>query len=111
LEYVITITGLDLDGNQTADTDDDVVGAHIHQAEAGVNGLIVFGIIDGGDDDGDDLTIDPVAGTISGVWDNPPDTPTLSDVLDALNDSELYINIHTRAIPTGEIRGQIEPAP
>lgn len=109
LTYTVTLIGLDLDGNQTpANAADDVTGAHIHIGAAGVNGGVAFGFINPGDDV-DDLVIDPVAGTISGVWEET-DTATggpLSTQLAALNTEGLYINIHTVGVPAGEVRGQI----
>jgi CHRD domain len=36
---------------------------------------------------------------------------TMDDVVDALLSHELYINVHTVANPSGEIRGQIDPEP
>ena len=41
LEINIQFTGLDLDGTQTPETDDDVTVAHIQRAPAGANGPVV----------------------------------------------------------------------
>src|SRR5262245_57803304 len=61
--------------------------AHIHLGAMGVNGPIQF-LLAGG----------PTA------WSGT--TPPLTQVqLDALEDRELYINIHTAGFPNGEIRG------
>ena len=35
LEFMLTLAGLDLDGAQTADPNDDIAGIHIHAAPAG----------------------------------------------------------------------------
>ena len=45
LAYSITLTGVDLDGLQTPETEDDVTGMHIHIAPADLNGPLVFGIL------------------------------------------------------------------
>jgi len=98
LNYQITITGLDLDGFQTASVDDDIVGMHFHHAVAGSNGGVVFFI-----SNDDDLLIDPILGTVSGSW--GPSDGIAGSITDLLA-GELYINVHTQAVPSGEIRGQ-----
>jgi hypothetical protein len=71
--------------------------AHVHDAQPGVPGPIVFG-----------LTLDPVAstsGTISGIGGITPEQVT--DLLAG----NLYVNVHSDAFPDGEIRGQLVPVP
>lgn len=120
LSYMIELGGLDL-GGQTAATADDVIGLHFHNAPAGSNGPVVFGILGsptlGGTlnpaltDDADDLMVDAVAGTISGAWE-ATDTPALTSLLlDELNAFELYLNVHTTGFQGGAIRGQVLPEP
>jgi Cu/Zn superoxide dismutase len=68
-----------------------VTGAHIHNAEAGVGGPIVFPF--------------PAAQSpMFGIWDVAP-----ADVVE-LRTERLYVNVHSGAFPDGEIRGQILPA-
>ncbi|WP_341937620.1 CHRD domain-containing protein [Marinimicrobium sp. C2-29] len=69
--------------------------AHIHLAEAGLNGDIVAGWEVSPDDEG--------------VWQVPEETILGSDEVLALYMANLYVNIHTEANPDGEIRGQILP--
>jgi len=110
LTYSITLFALDLDGLQTPlDIDDDVTGLHFHAAPAGINGGVVFGLI-APNHDLDDLVIDPVAGTLDGVWENT-DTNALSDQLANLQANGLYLNVHTTSWPGGAIRGQVLPSP
>lgn len=112
LEILISIAGLDLDGNQTPGVDDDnVVAAHIHRAPAGTNGPVIFGFISPNSDTDNDLSIDAAAGTIFSVWDGAEgEGTTLTAELTNLMSSGLYLNIHTPAFPGGEIRGQITPS-
>ena len=65
-------------------------GAHIHLGAAGVPGAIVF-------------PFSSFTSPISETW----DALSFSNVTDLL-DSQLYVNIHSDAFPSGEIRGQIE---
>jgi CHRD domain len=108
LTYDITLYGLDLDGNQTPGVPEDNVSAmHFHLAPAGMNGGVIFGLISPNHDT-DDLVIDPVAGTLSGIWD-AADSVSLADFLDDLEAENLYLNVHTAAFPSGAIRGQVLP--
>lgn len=108
----IQINGLDLDGNQTVSTLDDVTIAHIHAAPAGANGGIVFGFIGPNNDTNGDLVIDPVAGTLFSAWDLAEgNNTTLGAQLTNLFNKGLYINFHTTSFGGGEIRGQIIPEP
>ncbi|HEY3385345.1 MAG TPA: CHRD domain-containing protein [Saprospiraceae bacterium] len=71
----------------------DVVGAHIHNAPAGVNGPVIF-----------DLAPFIFGNSIEGVWEP-------GAMLDALLAGELYINVHTVNNPGGEIRAQLTVMP
>ena len=126
ISYSLTVSGLDFgefigDGTpQTPETDDDVVGLHIHNAPRGENGPIVFGVINPNQDD-DDVTFtlnDDGSTTISGIGEETdPASEPLSDFVEALRAAEpgeelpLYWNIHTVEFPMGEIRGQLQVAP
>lgn len=122
LSYDIKLMGLDLDGLQTpGDINDNVTRTHFHTAAFGVNGGIVFGQIDGNPtlrNDLDDLVVDPVAGTIKGVWDNNEGNGTTLSAqlvnlltLDANARSLIYFNVHTQDHAGGEIRGQLTLVP
>lgn len=107
LIYSIALVGLDLDGLQTpADTSDDVTAFHFHDGFPGSNGGVVFGMISPNHDT-DDLVINPVAGTLEGIWENTDVNP-LSDQLANLLASGLYLNVHTVMFGGGAIRGQVE---
>lgn len=112
LEINIQIDGLDLDGNQTPGLNDDVTGAHIHTAPPGSNGGVVFGFIGPNSDLNGDLIINAASGTIFSAWDlSEGNGTTLGAQLTNLLNGNLYINVHTMAVPSGEIRGQIEVVP
>lgn len=117
LTYEVTVHGIDLTFLQSGDSNDDLRGAHIHSASAGLNGPVIFGFaFPGSDINPNDLVITPfasgVGGTLSGKWDlgeglNTTLTAQLPSILAGLT----YINIHTVQYPGGEIRGQIRVAP
>ena len=65
LEMSISLFGLDLDGLQTPDPNDNVRGFHIHRAPFGVNGPVVFGMISPNSDMNGDLVIDPIGYTLA----------------------------------------------
>jgi hypothetical protein len=112
LSYDVTLTGLDIDGNQTpGNANDNVTRTHIHFAPANSNGGIVFGQIDASPalrNDLDDLVVNPITGRITGVWDNAEGNgTTLAAQLANLIAGNLYFNVHTSDHAGGEIRGQI----
>jgi hypothetical protein len=109
LWITLSLTLLDLDGNQTpGNPDDDVTGLHIHNAPPGTNGGVVFGFINPNNDTNGDLVIDAAAGTVTSAWDlSEGNSTTLSAQLPDLFAGNLYFNVHTPAYPPGEIRGQI----
>jgi hypothetical protein len=122
LTYDVTLTGLDIDGNQTpANPNDNVTRAHFHRAPAGSNGGIVYGIIDASatlrnDIAPNDLVVNAVTGRITGKWDlgegaNNNGTTTLATELPFLLSEGLYFNIHTSDHAGGEIRGQVRFVP
>ncbi|MDX1745237.1 MAG: CHRD domain-containing protein, partial [Halobacteriales archaeon] len=86
---------------------DDVTQAHIHLAPAGENGGVVaflFGFVSGGVTVNGTLvegtlTETDLIGALSGQ--------TLADLADEMRSGNTYVNVHTVAIPSGEIRGQI----
>jgi hypothetical protein len=67
------------------------IAAHVHVGAAGVNGPIVF-----------PLTIGP--GTLNGTF-----TPSAAQLAD-LRAGNWYVNVHTAALPGGEVRGQLAAA-
>lgn len=106
LAYTIQLNGVDLDGAQTpGDADDDVIMVFIHFGWAGINGGAVFDILN---QDIDDLVVDPVAGTLTGIWEQTDfGFQQLDTQIGNLLADNLYILVRTSGLPGGEIRGQI----
>lgn len=65
--------------------------AHIHQGKAGSNGPVVI----------------PLTKTEDHHWRAPRGTKLTREQIQALNKGELYVNVHSKAHPGGEIRGQL----
>lgn len=107
--FAARITGLDL-GGQTAATVDNVTAAHFHRAVPGVSGGVVFGFIGLPNNElQGETVVTPATGTVTGSWDagEGNGTNTLTTLVPALLNNELYINFHTPPFPAGEIRGQM----
>lgn len=75
-----------------------ITAAHFHMGATGVNGPPVRTITD-----------DFSGQTASGVWTATDDEPLTQEMMAALFQGGLYLNIHTDANPGGEIRGQVLP--
>ena len=69
-----------------------VTVAHIHNAPAGSNGGVILDLI-------------PPTGVTSGSW--QPSGTLDANGLAALSAGELYVNIHSTAVPSGELRAQL----
>jgi glucose/arabinose dehydrogenase len=119
LRFIVTVTGLDFTGTQTADTGDDLLAAHIHApAPRGANAGVVFGFfgLPFNDTNPNDTVVTPfaigVGGTVFSKWDlTEGNNTTLAAQLPNILAGQSYINFHTRRFPGGEIRGQIEENP
>ena len=119
LSFTVTVTGLDFTGTQTADPGDDLVAAHIHApAPRGANAGVRFGFfgLPFNDTNPNDVVVTPfasgVGGTIFSKWDlGEGNNTTLAAQLPNILAGQSYINFHTRRLPGGEIRGQIEENP
>jgi hypothetical protein len=89
----------------------DVNAAHMHCAPPGVNGPVGVTLWSGGP-----ITI-PGVGIITQGAITAPDPGnacgwvTMADVAAAMRTGGAYVQYHTLANPSGEVRGQIQPLP
>jgi CHRD domain len=91
---------------------DDVRMAHIHMAAEGKDGPPVVWLY------GDKMHPAKKMGMVNGMLARgritaaqligPMKGKTLADLVDEMKNGDLYVNVHTKAHPAGEIRGQIE---
>jgi hypothetical protein len=121
LSFTATIFNIDFTGTQTADTNDNLVAAHIHAGPTvtpATNGPVVWGFFGSpfNDNNPNDMVFTPfgtgVGGTISGKWDAPEGNgTTLAAQLANILGGHSYINFHTVQFGGGEIRGNISAIP
>jgi hypothetical protein len=82
-----------------------VTQAHIHSGKSGENGPIVATLFKGNKDSVNgalvqgSITADKLEGPLKGK--------SISDLVNLIEKSSAYVNIHTQSFPDGEIRGQI----
>ena len=121
LSMVVTIFNIDVDGTQTADTNDNLVAAHIHAgplSPAGTAGVRwgFFGT-PFNDTIPPSLVVTPfatgVGGVFTSVWNEAEGNggTTLTDQLPNLFAELAYINFHTVQFGGGEIRGTLQVVP
>lgn len=92
---------------------DEIVAAHLHCAAAGVNGPVVVSIFS--DSNGTDVNGQLSSGSIND--NNIADAncmstigyniDTVQDLTRAINDGNIYVNVHSEAYPNGVIRGNL----
>jgi hypothetical protein len=112
-----TIFNLDCTGAQTADTNDNLLLAHIHRGAPAVNGPVIWGFFGAplNDNNPNNFVMTPfvigVGCNMTGRWDAPEGAGTTlaAEVANILG-GNTYINFHSQQFPGGEIRGQILPA-
>ncbi|HLO00409.1 MAG TPA: CHRD domain-containing protein, partial [Pyrinomonadaceae bacterium] len=115
MSFTATINNIDVLTTQTADSNDNLIAAHIHAGPAvgpGVNGPVVWGFFGQpfNDNNPNDQVFGPlpsgVGGNFSGKWDAPEGNgTTLAAQLTNLRTGHAYINFHTVQFSGGEIRG------
>ncbi len=86
---------------------DNINAAHIHLGEFGQNGDIIFTLLKPA------TPIDVLNGTLVEAkltavdLQGPLKGKTVNDLVQLINNTKTYVNIHTEQYPNGEIRGQI----
>ena len=98
LTFSISVTGI------TSPT-----AAHIHVGKASVSGGVILGLTPAA----------PPTGTFTGVFNSGTVSATdlagaavsLASLAALIRNGDAYVNVHTVALPGGEIRGQLVPKP
>ncbi len=104
LSYTLTYTGLT-----------GTMAAHIHLGLRGTNGGVIAFLCGGGGKPACPTSSGTVSGTITAADVIGPTAQGLSagafaNFLTSLRAGATYVNVHTTAFPSGEIRGQLTPS-
>lgn len=120
MTFSATINNIDVTWSQTADTNDNLVAAHIHAGASvtpATTGPVVWGFFGApfNDNNPNDQAFSAfasgVGGTFKGKWDAPEGNgTTLAAQLSNLREGRAYINFHTSQFGGGEIRGNFPAA-
>jgi hypothetical protein len=90
---------------------DRITQAHIHLAPKGVNGAIVLFLFPIGPGvSGEGWSVSGTVTAADVVTPATGTTPTFAEIVGAIRAGNAYANIHTKAYPAGEIRGQLLPS-
>ena len=87
---------------------ENVLFAHIHLGEVGVNGPVVVFLYGGPTTDGRTQGRLADGSITEAMFVGPLAGQPMSALLDAIRDGRAYVNVHTDALPAGEVRGQID---
>lgn len=113
----LDIAGVDGPGRTRRDT---VTAVHFHIAPPGLAGPHVLNVFGPPSQDDAQMNCNPLARTIGGIWDDGDANASLpqalqshglTEMLDALCDGLLYVDVHTTRYPQGALRGQVMPQP
>jgi CHRD domain len=89
-----------------------VLYAHIHQGSASENGPIVVTLFNATDGPTDEIDGTIESGTFTTEdFEGPLQGQNMTDLVNAFESGQAYVNVHTEANPPGEIRGTIDVAP
>jgi hypothetical protein len=89
-----------------------VLYAHIHQGSESENGPIVVTLFNATDGPTDEIDGTLESGTFAAEdFEGPLQGQNMTDLVDAIEGGQTYVNVHTEANPPGELRGTIDVAP
>ena len=98
MKYKVNITGFS-----------EATGAHIHLGKVGANGDVIVDLLTGMKEKPTKLGMAIRGNITDSSLTGPMQGKTLVDLINAINNGDTYVNVHTQGHPDGEIRGQIQP--
>jgi hypothetical protein len=98
MKYKVNITGFS-----------DATGAHIHMGKVGANGDVIVDLLTGMKKNPTKLGMAIRGNITDSSLTGPMQGKTIADLVNAINNGDAYVNVHTQGHPDGEIRGQIQP--
>jgi lipopolysaccharide export LptBFGC system permease protein LptF len=110
-EFDLNDDGDEMSYDLEAEDIEGVLFAHIHQGSDSENGPIVVTLFNASE------PTEEVDGTLESGdfaaedFEGPLQGQNMTDLVDAIESGQAYVNVHTEANPPGEIRGTIEVAP
>jgi hypothetical protein len=107
-EFELNDDGDEMSYDLEADDIEGVLFAHIHQGRWSENGPIVVTLLNSSEptdevSESGDFAAEDFEGPLQGQ--------NMTDLVDAIEGGQAYVNVHTEANPPGEVRGTIEVAP
>jgi hypothetical protein len=86
---------------------EDITAAHLHCAPKGANGAVAVSLFSSGD--GIDVNGELESGEITNndVTNNCSGIDDLGDLVEEIEDGDIYVNVHSTSHPDGLIRGQL----
>ena len=96
LQYSLTVSAID-----------SVVAAHIHLGGPGENGPVVVPLFDGPATSVQDASVIAEGTVTQADLINELEGQPFQALVDAMENGNAYVNVHTAANPAGEVRGQI----
>jgi hypothetical protein len=94
--YVLNLTSIN-----------NVTLVHIHEGEKGTNGPIVVTLFKSTNPKGQINGTLSKAKIFSNQFEGPLAGKYISDLMKVINEGKVYVNVHTKQNPQGEIRGQL----
>ncbi|MGH9952028.1 MAG: CHRD domain-containing protein [Nitrososphaeraceae archaeon] len=91
-----------------ADDIEGVLFAHIHQGSDSENGPIVVTLLNSSEPTDE---VNENGNFAAEDFEGPLQGQNMTDLVDAIEGGQAYVNVHTEANPPGEIRGTIDVAP
>jgi hypothetical protein len=107
-EFELNDDGDEMSYDLEADDIEGVLFAHIHQGSDSENGPIVVTLLNSSEPTDE---VSESGNFAAEDFEGPLQGQNMTDLVDAIEGGQAYVNVHTEANPPGEIRGTIDVAP